>query len=221
MITFDTPHGPANAYVALPPGGAGPGVLVLHAWWGLNAFFANLAEQLAAAGFVALAPDLNEGQVAATIEEAKRLRGSANFERTQAVALGAVDALRAHPAVRAPGRLGALGFSMGASWASYLATQRPDALAAVVMFYGADDSDFSLSRAAYQLHFAATDDWEPAESLQQMQAALQAAGRAVEAYTYPGTQHWFFENDRPEFNPDAAHLAWERTVDFLRRGAAS
>src|SRR5262249_10731295 len=130
-------------------------------------------------------------------------------------------ALRAHPAVQAPRGLGAVGFSMGASWASYLATLRPNDLSAIVMFYGVDDSDFSKSRAAYQVHFAEQDEWEPPEGLQQMLPALQAAGHSAEAYTYPGTQHWFFENDRPEFNPDAAHLAWERTVDFLRAHTAS
>ncbi|MEI6193168.1 MAG: dienelactone hydrolase family protein, partial [Verrucomicrobiota bacterium] len=69
---------PVNAYLALPAGGSGPGVLVLHAWWGLNSFFKDLCGRLAAEGFSALAPDLYHGPIADTVEGAQALHDAAD-----------------------------------------------------------------------------------------------------------------------------------------------
>ena len=67
-------------------------------------------------------------------------------------------------------------------------------------------------------HFAETDEWEPMEGVREMEAAMVAAGRDVTLHTYPEAGHWFFESNRPEsYLPSAAQLAWERTVEFLRR----
>lgn len=212
MIT--TAAGPA--YLALPPAGSGPGVLVLHAWWGLTPVFRDLCERLAAAGFVALAPDLYGGRTAATIDEAEALIGTADVPAMRAAALGGLDALRGHQATRAGG-LGAVGFSMGAAWALLLSTLRPDDLAAVVLFYGNGDGDFQLARAAYQGHFAPGDPWEPDEGIAQLEQTLRATGHEATFYHYPGTQHWFFEHDRPEYDADAARQAWGRSLVFLRQ----
>jgi carboxymethylenebutenolidase len=85
----------------------------------------------------------------------------------------------------------------------------------VVVFYSTGAADFSAARAAYLGHFAENDEWEPEEDVRQLEAGIRAAGRDIAFYTYPGTQHWFFEPNRPEYNPQAAALAWQRTVDFL------
>lgn len=65
-----------EGYLAFPKTRTGSGVLVLHAWWGLNPFFQDLCKRLARGGFVAFAPDLYHGQLATTIAEAERLRTS-------------------------------------------------------------------------------------------------------------------------------------------------
>ena len=72
-ITFDVEGKPANGYLASPDQSGAPGVIVLHAWWGLNEFFRNLCDRLANEGFVAFAPDLNEGRVAKTVDDAKQI----------------------------------------------------------------------------------------------------------------------------------------------------
>lgn len=205
----------AQGYLALPDGGSGPGVLALHAWWGLNDCFRAICDRLAAAGFVVLAPDLFGGAVARTVEQAEALVGQADSPAIERVALAALNRLRDHPAV--DGRpLGALGFSFGAAWAIHLAAERPADLRAVTLYYGAYTVDFSKARAAYQGHFAESDPYEPAEGVAEMEAAMRAAGREVAFYTYPGTGHWFAENDRPDaYRRDAAELAWGRTVAFL------
>jgi carboxymethylenebutenolidase len=114
MITFSAGEGSGNGYLALPAGGSGPGVLVLHAWWGLTDTFKAVCDRLAGAGFVALAPDLHRGRTAATIDEAKALVGMAQRDpdAVEAIALGALAHLRAHPAVRGD-HAGIVGFSMG------------------------------------------------------------------------------------------------------------
>jgi carboxymethylenebutenolidase len=132
----------------------------------------------------------------------------------QAIATGALSYLREHPAGRGSA-IGALGFSMGGAWAILLSTLAPEAIAAVVIFYGSEGADFSAARAAYLGHFAEEDEWEPLDGVRQMEADMRAAGRDVTFHTYPGVRHWFFETDRPEYDSDAAGLAWRRTRDFL------
>src|SRR5690349_15296178 len=89
-----------KGYLALPPSGAGPGILVLHAWWGLNEFFLALCDRLAKEGYVALAPDLYDGSVASSIEEAEALLEGLDSEAAQQKALQALAALQQHPAVQ-------------------------------------------------------------------------------------------------------------------------
>lgn len=215
MISFAAGERTGTGYLALPELGHGPGVLVLHAWWGLTPVFTEICDRLARTGFVALAPDLYGGQTATTIDEAEALMAQRDSDAMHAIATGALVHLREHPAVRGE-RLGALGFSMGAAWAVLLAGEIPASVEAVVMFYGIGEADLGAARAAYLGHFAEDDEWEPLDGVRQMEADIRAAGRDVTFYTYPGAKHWFFEPNRPEYDRGAADLAWRRTVDFLR-----
>jgi carboxymethylenebutenolidase len=210
-----------NAYVALPPGGAGPGVLVLHAWWGLNGFFRELCDRLAAAGFVALAPDLyGGGRPATTIAEAQARLDAADGDAMLAAVKSGINQLADHEAVRGHG-LGVIGFSMGASWALVASMMHPAEVAAVTLFYGSDMVDFGAARAAYLGHYAPGDAWEPDEGVEKMEQAMRAAGREVAVHWYPGAGHWFFEANRSEnYQQEAAELAWERTLAFLRERLA-
>jgi len=211
---------PPDLYLALPPAGAGPGVLVLHAWWGLNAFFRGVCDRLAQEGFVVAAPDLFEGQTAATIAEAERLRGAPKREPIYKTLTRAAGQLAAHPAVRGPA-IGVAGFSMGAHWAFWLAQQPELPVGAVAAFYGARAGDYVDSRAAFLGHFAEIDPYVSEAALKKLRKALAAAGRPVQFHVYPGTGHWFFESDRPEaYRAEAADLAWQRTVLFLRERLA-
>ena len=221
MINFTGGERMTQGYLALPPSGAGPGVLVLHAWWGLNDFFKQFCDRLAAAGIVALAPDLYDGRTAATIEEAQQLIATLDDERTTEAVVGAVNYLQGNAAVVGD-TLGTVGFSMGGAWALLLATAlAPEDLGAVVVFYGnyadIEQDDYAKSHAAFLGHFAETDEWEPVADVQQTEERMRAAGRPVTFHFYPGVGHWFSEADRSDaFNAEAAELAWQRTVDFLR-----
>lgn len=205
-----------DGYLALPAGGRGPGVLVLHAWWGRTDFIHRVCDRLATAGFVALAPDLYGGPTAATIEQAQALADAYSVDAAARTANAALNLLRRHPALAADAAgIATLGFSLGASWAQQLASSRPDAVSRVVSFYGSGDADPAASRAGYLFHFAEDDPYESDEWIVPMLDGLRAAGRPVEVHHYPGTSHWFMEDDQPAFATDAAELAWQRTLAFL------
>jgi carboxymethylenebutenolidase len=215
-ITFDVNGKPANGYLALPSQADAPGVIVLHAWWGLNQIFKNLCDRLAAEGFVAFAPDLNEGRVARTIDEAKGLMSSLDGQRKYDVAMAAVDVLRAHLEVRKE-PFALIGFSMGAAWSLTLASERPEDFHKAVLFYGAGEGDFAKIKAEILGHYSDTDEWEDIDYVRSMENEMHNAGLKTDFHIYPNMPHWFFEADRPEYDPQAAALAWRRTLEFLRR----
>ncbi len=210
-----------SGYLAEPPHGTGPGVLVLHAWWGLTKPFQQVCDRLAAAGFVALAPDLYHGKTTVSVEEAEALAGALNQdeEGVNSDIAAAVQFLRQHGAINlssGQGKLAIVGFSLGGAYALDTSITLAQEIAAVVTFYASYPGlDYSGTNAAYLCHFAEDDPFEPAESVAEMEQELQAAGKQAIFYTYPGTKHWFFEENRPEYVAQAARLAWERTIQFL------
>jgi carboxymethylenebutenolidase len=114
--------------------------------------------------------------------------------------------------------IGVVGFSMGGHWAYWLAQRSDLPIVATVTFYAARSADYSKSRSSFLAHFAETDEWVSPASLRKLEKSLFKAGRAFECHTYPGTGHWFFEEDRAdEFEPKAAALAWKRTIDYLKQ----
>jgi carboxymethylenebutenolidase len=215
IVELTVNHQSVNAYLSVPASGKGPGVLVLHAWWGLKPFFRQVCDRLAEQGFVALAPDLYHGPVATSIPEAQALFDSAEGQSMRDTVVAAIDFLLAQPA-RSGEKVGAVGFSMGAGFALFAATQIPEQFGAVVAFYGAGEADFSKMRAKYMGHFCEADEWEPIKWVNWMVDAMQTAGVETNIHFYPGVAHWFVEDDRPEYDPGAANLAWERTCEFLR-----
>ena len=192
-----------------------PGVLVLHSWWGLTAFFRGVCDRLADEGFVAMAPDLHGGRTAERPDEAQALLASIDPNVVASLARSSVETLHNLPIT--PDRpVGVLGFSMGASWALWLSARAPQSVGAVVAFYGSQNVDFVDSRAAYLGHFADHDEFVGDDDVVEMEAHLRLVDRPVDFHRYPGTGHWFFEEDRvPAFDPVAAELAWARTVGFL------
>jgi carboxymethylenebutenolidase len=222
MIDFDAAGTPAPGYLATPDAAMGPGVVVLHAWWGLTQPFRQVCDRLAQAGFVALAPDLYRGKTTATVEEAAALGAALDreVERARGDITGALQSLRRNGATTPADGRGAFGFvafSLGGAYALDMSVTLPEEIAAVVTFYATYPSlDYRGAQAAYLCHFAEDDPYESAESVAEMEQALRAAGRPATFYTYPGTKHWFFEANRPDaYNAAAAALAWDRTIAFL------
>jgi carboxymethylenebutenolidase len=207
------------AYVSLPPSGSGPGVVVIQEWWGLVPHIRNVADRLAAQGFVAVAPDLYRGKETTEPDEAGKLLMEMQLPQAAKDMAAAVDALLAMPETTGEG-VGVIGFCSGGGLALYVATLKPE-VAAVVCYYGFPreglDWDLSTVKGAVLGHFAEDDDWAPPELVEQMERELRGAGVDVTFHRYPGTTHAFFNDDRPEVHdPEAAETSWQRTLEFLR-----
>jgi carboxymethylenebutenolidase len=209
-------------FLALPTAGEGPGVLVLHAWWGLNDTIKAFCTRLAESGFVAFAPDLYHGAVADNIPDAEILGQALDGNFLQARTEIADAAIYLDERAGKSGRgIAVVGFSLGVYYALDLAAADPEHIHSVVIFYGTGDSDYSSSKAAYLGHFAENDEFEPQSNVDALEASLRRGGRPVTFYSYRGTGHWFFEPDRAQaYNQAAASLAWDRTLAFLKTQAA-
>ena len=204
-----------RAYVAGPTDAGTPGVLLLHAWWGLNDDVAVYADRLADAGFAVVAPDMFGGQIASTVEDAERLAKGADEAVVDAIVLAAIDRLieRLGPSVR----LAVVGFSFGAHWTMWSPSKRDQVVASVLYYGTTDGSVLTDATVPVQGHFAENDPFETTEWVDEFVAKLVAAGRAVELHRYPDTGHWFAEPSRDAYRAEAADLAFQRTTDFLRR----
>ncbi|MCC6947499.1 MAG: dienelactone hydrolase family protein [Bradyrhizobiaceae bacterium] len=202
--------------ILLPRRKRRPAVLVIHSWWGLTASFRVFGRALADEGFVVGLADLFDGRTAADVRQATHLRRAPRKEPMYKTLIRNIDELRAvdgtHPAI------GVVGFSMGGHWAVWL-SQRPDLpIGATVLYYAARAGSFRGSRSSYLAHFAENDSWVSRASRRKMEAEIAKAGRSYTAFDYPGTAHWFAETDRrAEHAPDAAAVALERTIKYLKK----
>ena len=202
----------ARAYVRIPDG-ARIGVVVLHAWWGLNDDVVAYSDRLVDAGFGVIAPDMFRGQVATEREHAERLSQEGDEGIAGDVAWAAIDRLAA-ALPDAP--LAVLGWSFGASYAIWAPSSRKR-VGATVAYYGAWVGDFIGGADAPLIgHFAEQDPFTSDDDIVALEQAYRRADRDIVTYRYAGTAHWFAEPSRPEYQSAAADLAFDRSVAFLR-----
>jgi carboxymethylenebutenolidase len=223
MIEFPSNGGTGHGYMATPATGAGStsGILVLQEWWGLVDQITRTCDRFAEAGFSALAPDLYHGTKVPLTEpdEAGKQMMALSMDTAAKDLSGAVDEL-----IRRTGRphVGVIGFCMGGGLALVLATQRPDAVKAVVPAYGLipwPDArpDYAAMDAAVLGHAAGDDDYFTPEAARQLEAELRGLGKDVEFHIYPGAGHAFFNEDRPEaYHEESAGQLWDRSTEFFR-----
>ena len=222
-VEFKSNGAAASGYLVKPPAGSGPGVLVIQEWWGLDSGIKEMADRLGAAGFVALAPDLYHGQLAAhdEMDKAAHLMQTLPPERAARDMSGAVDYLSGHSAVTSNG-IGVVGFCMGGMLAFVIAANRPDKVKAVVPFYGfpqgAAEPDWSKLTATISGHMAEHDDYFPPAAAHALEAKLRGMGKNVTMKVHPGTGHAFMgpHNALGTFNATLAAQIWPEAVSFLQ-----
>jgi len=204
------------AYFVSPRSGPGHPLLLLHSWWGLDAGIRRMADRISDAGHTVLVPDLLAGETFDDAGAAEAHLKSLDVDRLASLTKASVHLVREKGADRAA-PVSIVGLSMGASLGLWASIRIPEAISHVVSFYGTQTIDFTGARASYQLHFADQDDLVDPEEAAFMEATIGLSGLDVESHSYPGTSHWFFESERPYYDPDASEQAWERMEEFLRR----
>jgi carboxymethylenebutenolidase len=210
-IRIRSAAGDSDAYLARARPSPGPPVLLLHPWWGLNQTIRDLADHLAGDGFTVIAPDMFQGKVLTTPDDALanvRSLTEADGALIRAGVVAALDRLLADPDTRGD-RAGIIGLSFGAMEGTEVAGERSD-IGALVMFYSGIFE--APAEIPYLGHFAEDDEFDDSAQVPEFEKTLSAGSAA---HVYPGTKHWFIEDDRPEFDRAAAELAYQRTVAFL------
>ena len=221
MISFPrTSGGAAQGYLSEASDPKAPGVVVIQEWWGVQGQVKGVCDRLAAEGFTALAPDLYGGKVVPYHDAAAAAAAMSalDFEEATAEAVrGAVRFLKQRGV-----KVGLTGFCLGGAVTFIGAATIPE-LSAAVCFYGLPPEDVASGKdvkVPLQGHFAAHDDWVTPAWVDALEKQLQAAGKTYELYRYPG-HHAFMNSDRKEVHdPQAARLAWDRCLAFLRKHLA-
>jgi carboxymethylenebutenolidase len=228
-----TRDGVMPVHVARPEGAAGKlsAVIVVQEAFGLNRNIQSIAERIAAEGYHAVAPNFyyREGGKAVGYDQLQDAIGlMVRWTDAQVVTdvRATVESLQADPGVRAD-RIGITGFCMGGR-VSYLAACEIPEIRAAVPFYGGGIAGqqfqpgatppVSLTakmKAAIQLHFGENDSYIPLSAVEEIRQTLSREQKTFEVHVYKGAGHGFFCSERPDYNAEAAALAWERMRAFL------
>ena len=217
-IKYPGETGEVRAYFAKPKGDTKiPGVVVIHENRGLNAHIEDVTRRIALEGFLALAPDALSplGGTPEDSEKAPALIGQLDKEKTIKNYVAAVKYLKTHPL--STGKVGVVGFCWGGAMANQLAVHSPDVVAAVP-YYGAVPApeDVPKIKASLLLHYAGMDE-RINSGIPAFEEALKKASVNYKIYMYEGAQHAFNNDTAPtRYNKDAAQLAWQRTIAFLK-----
>lgn len=218
-VGYTGPHGGMTGYCARLKGGAvRPTVMVIHENRGLNPHIKDVVRRFALEGFLAYGIDAlgPQGGTPANEDAARDLFGTIDLDKTSENIAAGVAVIGAHP--ESNGKVGAVGYCWGGAMANRLAYLAPG-LAAAVPYYGRQPAveKVPLIKAPLLIHYAEKDDGVNA-GIEAYRKALTEAGKSFEMHIYPGTQH-AFNNDTgaARYNPEAAKLAWERTVAFFKK----
>ena len=218
MVQFPFDGGNTSGYLATPKQGSGPGLIVIQEWWGLVDHIKDVCDRFADEGFVALAPDMYHGKTTKSPDEAGKLMMALRIDEAERDLAAAGEYLSTHDAVTSE-KIGVVGFCMGGALSLYTATKNPH-IGACVVFYGGHPNvkpDLPNLKAPVLGLYAERDGFVTPALARELERKLKDLGKQVEVHIYPGADHAFFNDARPEvYNAGAAGDAWRRTVEFLR-----
>ena len=219
MVDFSSDGGTARGYLAVPQKGKGPGVIVIQEWWGLVGHIKDVCDRFAKQGYVALAPDLYHGKSARSPDEAGKLMMAMRIEEAEKDLRGAIQYLVDNNSTTGS-KVGIIGFCMGGALSLYAATRNAQ-VGACVVFYGGHPNvkpDLPNLQAPMLGIYAERDRSVTPQSVRELERQLKELGKSVEVHIYPGADHAFFNDQRPEvYNAKAAEDAWRRTIEFFAR----
>ncbi len=224
-VSFQRPDGGTiEGYLAEAATPGAPGLVVIQEWWGLNDQIRGVADRFAAAGYTALVPDLYRGKATVEAAEAEHLMSSLDFGDAAGQDIrGAVQHLKTGLGCA---KVGVTGFCMGGALTVLSAVNVPEVDTGVI-WYGVPPLEYvdaSKIRVALMGHFAIDDVPFPIATVDALEQKLRAANVDIEFHRYQAMHAFANEtqvgaNRLPitEYNPDAAALAWTRTLGFLER----
>jgi len=218
MITYQGESGEMMAYMAKPKGADKlPAVIIIHENRGLVPHIKDVTRRMALEGFMAIAPDALSpvGGTPDDVEDTRPLFRELDYEKTKKDFSAAVKYLQTNP--QTTGMVGCTGFCWGGAMTNHVAVNSPD-LKAAVPYYGSQPAaeDVPKIKADMMLHYAGEDERINA-GIPAFEEALKKAGINYQVYIYEGAQHAFNNDSNPDrYHPEAAKLAWERTVGFFK-----
>ena len=213
IVEFVANGSSSQGYLSEPEGG-GPGVIVIQEWWGLVGHIKNVADRFAAAGYVALAPDLYHGKETTSPDDAGKLMMALNIDRAEKDLRGACDYLGSRSS---GGRLGIIGFCMGGQLALYAASKNEN-IGACIDFYGIHPNVkpvLEAIKAPVLGLFAENDSFVNPDVVRELERNLKTAGVTLDFHIYPGVDHAFFNDERDVYDASAAGDAWNRVQAFF------
>lgn len=224
MVQFIRPDGKTvDGYLVEPPNGANaPGIVVIQEWWGLDEQIKEVANRLANAGFRALVPDLYRGKLALEAKEAEHLMNDLNFGDAASQDIrGAVQYLKATGSPK----VAVTGFCMGGALTVLSACFVPE-LDATVVWYGnppAEYVDANNITKPMMGHWSMQDEFFSPAGVDELEQKLKLAGVEHEFHRYDA-KHAFANPQADarglaplQYHPEAAELAWKRSLDFLNK----
>ena len=217
-IEYPGETGQVRAYLARPEGETKrPGVIVIHENKGLQPHIKDVTRRVASEGFLAIAPDALSpvGGTPEDVDQARSLIGELDTAATVKNFVAAVQYLKTHPL--STGKVGCTGFCCGGGMTDQVAVHSPD-LSSAVPYYGRqpDAQKVHKIKASMLLHYAGIDERINA-GIPAFEEALKQASVEFQIYIYEGAQH-AFNNDtnKARYHKEAAQLAWQRTIAFLK-----
>lgn len=217
MIEFEANGGRVPGYLAMPQIDAlVPGVVVVQEWWGLNNQIKGVADRLAAEGFAALVPDLYHGHVAEEPDDARKLAMEMSREQALVEIQGAVDYLVGLPGVD-PKTVGVMGFCMGGALAAMM-SYAGENVGAAVIYYGRPPLDRAGEvKVPFLGLYGENDHSITVKDVMEFDTILAQNNINHEIHIYDEAPHAFANEEGPNYRPEAAEDAWQRTVEWFRR----
>jgi carboxymethylenebutenolidase len=212
-LSFDTANGATTAYVAQPDDPSGKGVILIQEWWGLNDHIKDIARRYADEGFVAVAPDLYRGKLAADPTEAGKMMNALALDDGLDTIKNAIDSASLAYDLR---HFGITGYCMGGTFALRAACEL-EGLSAAAPFYGDIPEEDALKKLRTPTIFISgtKDGWINPEKVAQLEDAAERYGLPIHSVKYEA-DHAFFNDTRPEvYDKTAASDAWALVVGFF------
>lgn len=216
MVVIDSQGVQLPAYVSKPGDvkNGGPGVMIIHDWWGLGSYVKAVADRLASAGYVAIAPDLYIGKFAANPDEARKLSSGVTPE----VAKKLLDSTDTYLRALDIAKIGITGFCFGGTLAfSYVCESKE--IKAGVIYYATNLPAENLLRnitAPLMIIYGEDDHTVNPNQAKDLETKLKTMGKDARLVLYPGAPHAFFNDENKQnYRPDAAKDAWAKTLEFF------